>query len=87
MSHPDKRAILEEHRTASADTGSPEVQIALFTHRIRHLTEHLKINKTDHACRRSLLKLVGRRRRLLAYLRRQDAERHSKLIEKLGLRG
>lgn len=87
LAAPDKQGVIAEHQKKSGDTGSPEVQIAIFSARIRHLTEHLKIHRADHATRRSLLKLVGRRRRLLAYLKRQDAERHREIIRKLGLRG
>ena len=71
---------------AENDTGSPEVQIALLTARISHLTEHLKVHKKDHHSRRGLLKMVGRRRRLLEYLKRTDLERYRELIADLGLR-
>jgi small subunit ribosomal protein S15 len=81
-----KRRIIEEHARAGGDTGSTDVQIALLTTRIAELTDHLKMHKQDHASRRGLLKLVGRRRRLLEYLRRQDIERYRALIAKLGLR-
>ena len=87
MNRQDKQAIVSEHRSREGDTGSSEVQIAIFSRRIRDLTEHLKEHKSDHDCRRSLLRLVGRRRRLLAYLKREDAARHAKLIENLGIRG
>jgi len=70
----------------SANTGSTEGQIALFTHRINHLTEHLKINKKDHSSRRGLLKLVGKRRRLLNYLMKNDIEKYRELIKELGIR-
>ena len=71
-----KSEIIHEYRTHDTDTGSPEVQVALLTHRINDLTEHFKIHKKDHHGRRGLLKLVGRRRRLLAYLKGQDVERY-----------
>jgi len=83
---PPKSATIEVHRTHDSDTGSPEVQIALLTDRINHLTEHLKIHKKDHHSRRGLLMLVGRRRRLLDYLAKNDVERYRELIAKLGLR-
>lgn len=78
--------IVEEFGTHESDTGSPEVQVALLTERINHLTDHLRDHKHDHHSRRGLLLLVGKRRRLLDYLRRQDVERYRSLIAKLGLR-
>lgn len=81
-----KTAILEEHRRSETDTGSPEVQIGIMSARISDLTEHLKRHKGDHASRRGLLSLVGRRKRLLEYLKREDIERYRTLIGKLGLR-
>ena len=81
-----KSQIIADHRVHETDTGSPEVQVALLTDRINELTEHFKVHKKDHHGRRGLLKLVGRRRRLLAYLKRQDIERYRSTIEKLGLR-
>jgi small subunit ribosomal protein S15 len=81
-----RQKIISEHARTEADTGSPEVQIALLTHRINHLTDHLKTHQQDHHSRRGLLLLVGRRRRLLTYLQRIDIERYRALIEKLGLR-
>ena len=81
-----KNVIIENARVHETDTGSPEVQVALLTARINHLTEHLKDNKNDHHSRRGLLKMVGRRRNLLAYLQKKDIERYSALIAKLGLR-
>ena len=81
-----KKAIIEEYATHPGDTGSPEVQIALQTQRIKDLTEHLKEHKHDHHSRRGLLLLVGQRRRLLGYLADVDIERYRKLIERLGLR-
>ena len=83
---PNKQATIADHRRHESDTGSTEVQIALLTERIQHLTEHLKIHKKDHHSRRGLLMLVGRRRRLLDYLRRNDVERYRALIARLGLR-
>ena len=79
--------IVAEHARAEGDTGSPEVQIALLTQRIRDLTEHLKMHKKDHHTRRGLLKLVGQRRRLLGYLKLSDIERYRDLVAKLGLSG
>ena len=76
----------EEHRRADAVTGSPEVQVAILTTRIQELTEHLKSHKSAHNSRRGLLQMVGRRRRLLEYLRRRDVERYRALIQRLGLR-
>ncbi|MBD1271013.1 30S ribosomal protein S15 [Aeromicrobium tamlense] len=81
-----KQDIIAEYATAEGDTGSPEVQIALLTGRISHLTEHLKEHKHDHHSRRGLLLLVGQRRRLLNYLQNNDIERYRSLIERLGLR-
>ena len=83
---PDKAATITEHRRHETDTGSAEVQIALLTERVNHLTEHLKVHVKDHHSRRGLLMLVGQRRRLLDYLRRNDVERYRALIAKLGLR-
>ena len=82
----DKQAIINEHARGKNDTGSPEVQIALLTARINHLTEHSKQNPKDHHSNRGLLKLVGQRRNLLAYLQKKDVERYRALIAKLGLR-
>ena len=81
-----KNEIIEEYKTHEGDTGSPEVQVALLTERIRHLTEHLKMHRKDHASRRGLLKLVGQRSRLLRYLGHKDRTRYRGLIQKLGLR-
>jgi small subunit ribosomal protein S15 len=83
---PDKSSTIAEHKRHDTDTGSTEVQVALLSERISHLTEHLKVNKKDHHSRRGLLMLVGRRRRLLDYLRDTDIERYRALIAKLGLR-
>ena len=82
----DNGKIIEEHKRGDNDTGSPEVQVALLSARIAHLTEHFKIHKKDHHGRRGLLMMVNRRRSLLDYLHRKDAERYKALIEKLGLR-
>jgi len=81
-----KSDIVAKHGKTPTDTGSPEVQIALLTDRIAHLTEHLKVHAKDHHSRRGLLQLVGRRRRMLDYLRDIDVERYRKLIAELGLR-
>lgn len=82
-----KTEIVGEYGLAAGDTGSPEVQIALLTDRIRGLTEHLKMHKQDHHSRRGLLKLVGQRRRLMRYLARSDATRYRDLVTRLGIRG
>ena len=89
MSHFDaqKTTIIDEYRTHPTDTGSPEVQIALLTRRIQFLTEHFKIQKKDFHSRRGLLRLVGRRRRLLDYLKAKDIIRYRQLVERMGLRG
>lgn len=80
------QTIIEQYGTHATDTGSPEVQVALATERINHLTEHLKVHTKDHHSRRGLLMLVGRRRRLLDYLRQQDVERYRAIVARLGLR-
>jgi small subunit ribosomal protein S15 len=82
----EKSQIIEEHRRSDTDTGSPEVQVAVLSKRISDLTEHLKTHKKDHHSRRGLLQMVGRRRRLLDYLRQEDIERYRALIGRLGLR-
>lgn len=82
----EKTTIISDYQVHSSDTGSPQVQVALLTERINGLIEHLKIHAQDHHSRRGLLKLVGRRRRLLAYLASKDKESYRKLIESLGLR-
>ena len=82
----DNSKIITEHQRGENDTGSPEVQVALLTARIAHLTEHFKTHKKDHHSRRGRLQMVNRRRRLLDYLHRKDAKRYRELIEKLGLR-
>jgi small subunit ribosomal protein S15 len=81
-----KASVIDGNRLHESDTGSPEVQIAIFSERINHLTEHLKLNSHDHSSRRGLLQLVGKRRRLLNYLQRNDIERYRGIIAKLGLR-
>jgi small subunit ribosomal protein S15 len=83
---PDKTATIAEHRLHETDTGSPEVQVAILTSRINHLTEHLKFHKGDHHTRRGLMKLIGRRRRLLDYVRANDVDRYRALIARLGIR-
>ncbi len=83
---PDKTATIGEYSLHETDTGSPEVQVALLTGRINHLTEHLKSHKKDHHGRRGLLMMVGRRRRLLDYVKNTDVERYRALIARLGLR-
>lgn len=86
LSKNEKSAIIQEFHVHPGDTGSPEVQIALLTNRINQLVEHLKAHKHDEHSRRGLLKLVGQRRRHLAYLSQKDAERYKAIIERLGLR-
>lgn len=81
-----KQGLIAEFRTHERDTGSPEVQVAILTERIRQLTEHLRTHRKDHHSRRGLLKMVGHRRRLLNYLRRTDPDRYQQLIVRLGLR-
>jgi small subunit ribosomal protein S15 len=82
----DKREIIEKFQRAESDTGSPEVQIALLSERIRYLNDHFKVHKKDHHSRRGLLKLVGQRRRLLNYLKKKDVERYRAVIKELGIR-
>ncbi|MGN0538393.1 MAG: 30S ribosomal protein S15 [Candidatus Fimenecus sp.] len=86
MTKEEKQAIMAEYATHEGDTGSPEVQIAVLTKRINDLTEHLKTNKKDHHSRRGLLKMVGHRRNLLAYLADKDIERYRSIVARLGLR-
>ena len=81
-----KAEIIKEYQLKEGDTGSPEVQVAILTYRINDLNEHLKVHKKDHHSRRGLLKMVGQRRNLLAYLKGKDIERYRTLIEQLGLR-
>ena len=86
ISKEKKQAIIKEYARTEGDTGSPEVQVALLTARINDLTDHFKSNPKDHHSRRGLLKMVGQRRGLLAYLKKVDIERYRTLIERLGLR-
>ncbi len=86
LSKEKKQEIFEKYGKSNADTGSPESQIALFSYRITHLTEHLKKNRKDYATQRSLLKLVGKRRRLLDYLMDNDIERYREIVKELNLR-
>lgn len=81
-----KTKIMKEYATNEADTGSPEVQVAVLTERIKDLTEHLRVHQQDHHSRRGLLLLVGRRRRLMGYLQKTDVERYRTLRDRLGLR-
>lgn len=81
-----KQQIIAENAVHEGDTGSPEVQIAILTARINHLNEHLKLNNNDHHSRRGLLKMVGQRRSLLAYLQKKDIARYRAIIDKLGIR-
>ena len=82
----DKKELIEQYKLHETDTGSPEVQIGLLTHRISYLTEHLKVHKKDHHSRRGLLILVGRRRKLLNYVKNNDVKRYRTIIADLGLR-
>ena len=82
----NKLEMIEQFRQHETDTGSPEVQVAILTHRINYLTEHVKVHQKDHHSRRGLLVLVGRRRSLLDYLKKKDINRYRALIDKLGLR-
>ncbi|TAL39604.1 MAG: 30S ribosomal protein S15 [Spirochaetes bacterium] len=82
----EKKVVIDQYKRHETDTGSPDVQIALITERINHLTEHFKVHKKDHHSRRGLLKLVGQRRRLLDYLKKTDLNKYRSLIESLGLR-
>ena len=82
----DKSATIQKHRTHEGDTGSAQVQVAVLTERINYLTDHFREHKKDHHSRRGLLKMVGKRRRLLNYLRRTDVETYRKIVQELGLR-
>ena len=82
----DKKKFIDKYRLHDSDTGSPEVQVGLLTHRISYLTEHLKMHKKDHHSRRGLLMLVGRRRRLLNYVKNKDVNRYRAIIETIGLK-
>ena len=86
LSTQDKQGLINQYKLHDSDTGSPEVQIGLLTHRIQYLTEHLKVHKKDHHSRRGLLMLVGRRRRLLNYVKNNDVQRYRTILETLGLR-
>jgi len=86
VTNDQKAQLVKEYQRAKDDTGSPEVQIALLTERINHLTQHLRIHRKDHHSRRGLLMMVGQRRRQLAYLNNVDVERYRSIIAKLGLR-
>jgi small subunit ribosomal protein S15 len=86
LSTEKKKELIEQYKLHESDTGSPEVQIGLLTHRIQYLTEHLKVHKKDHHSRRGLLMLVGRRRRLLNYVKKNDVQRYRTIIDTLGLR-
>lgn len=86
ISKENKKEIIEKYKLHDHDTGSPEVQIAILTEKIKHLNEHLKVHKQDHHSRRGMLKMVGKRRGLLNYLRNKSADRYLNLIKTLGLR-
>ena len=86
IAQPERKEVIEHFKLHQTDTGSPEVQVALLSQRIDHLTEHFKLHVKDHHSRRGLLKLVGQRRRLLDYLRKHDYERYRSLIQRLGIR-
>lgn len=86
LSKEEKQKIMKEYARSEGDTGSPEVQVAVLTEEINRLTEHLKVHKKDHHSNRGLMKMVGRRRRFLAYLRDTDINRYRELVSKLGLR-
>lgn len=86
LSNERKTELIGSYKTHDADTGSPEVQVALLSERINYLTEHFKTHVKDHHSRRGLLKLVGQRRRLLDYLKRKDLDRYAELIKRLGIR-
>jgi small subunit ribosomal protein S15 len=86
LSTEDKKKLIEKFKVHESDTGSPEVQVGLLTNRIAYLTEHLKVHKKDHHSRRGLLMLVGRRRRLLNYVKYKDVNRYRSIIETLGLK-
>ncbi len=86
LSTEDKKKLIEKFKVHESDTGSPEVQVGLLTNRIEYLTEHLKVHKKDHHSRRGLLMLVGRRRRLLNYVKYKDVNRYRSIIETLGLK-
>jgi small subunit ribosomal protein S15 len=86
LTQEQKQQIMSQYQIHETDTGSADLQIAFLTHRISQLTEHLKVNSKDHSSRLGLLKMIGRRKRLLAYINKQDPERYQNLIQRLGLR-
>jgi small subunit ribosomal protein S15 len=86
LTRESKGGLIERYRVHGTDTGSPEVQVALLSERINYLNEHFSVHRKDHASRRGLLMMVGKRRRLLEYLKRLDAERYKRVIERLGIR-
>jgi len=86
LAREQKQTVIQQYRTHPSDTGSPEVQIAILSERIRELTEHFDTHKKDHASRRGLLMMVSKRRRLLDYLKKYDSERYKDVIERLGIR-
>lgn len=86
LSRDEKKEVVKDLKTSKNDTGSPEVQVGIFTEQIKKLTDHLKKHKKDEHSRRGLLKMVGKRRRLLDYLKHKDESRYDKLVKKLGLR-
>lgn len=86
LNREDKQSIIDKYRLHDKDSGSPEVQIALLTEKIKYLTEHFRIHKTDHHSRRGLLRMVGQRRRLLEYLKNSEIERYRAIVKELGLR-
>ncbi len=87
LQHDVKQDIINTYQRHGTDTGSADVQVAILTERIKQLSEHLKTNKKDHASRRGLLKIIGRRKRLLAYISKHDPQRYRELIDRLGIRG
>jgi len=87
LTQEDKQQIMAEHQAHETDTGSSDVQVAMLTERINRLSAHLKANKKDHSSRRGLLQMIGRRKRLLAYIYKQDQQRYRALITRLGIRG
>ncbi|HEV2177667.1 MAG TPA: 30S ribosomal protein S15 [Terriglobia bacterium] len=86
LTRESKSTVIERYRVHAKDVGSPDVQIALLSERISYLNEHFRVNRKDHASRRGLLMMVGKRKRLLEYLKRQDPARYQKVIERLGIR-
>lgn len=86
LTRESKSTLIERYRIHAKDAGSPEVQIALLSERISHLTDHFRLHRKDHSSRRGLLMMVGRRKRLLEYLKRRDSDRYQRVIEKLGIR-